>query len=63
MSAPLERGFHNLRAYHLPDGEMFEPVTPVPLSRTRLVAISEQDAEVLENVGQGLCRLAGSVYR
>lgn len=50
----------NLKAYHLPgeDGEVvLEPVKPVAMPRLRMVAVSESDAEILENVGLGLARL------
>lgn len=48
-----------LSSYHLPgeDGGVVEPVTPQPLSGGKLVWVSEQDADVLEEVGLALCRL------
>ena len=47
----------SLRSYHLPEGEVIEGVNPVPIVRTKLIAISQRDAEVLEIVGSGLCQL------
>ena len=50
-----------LRSYHLQDGEgdvgELEWVTPIKEPRLRMVAVSESDAEILENLGIGLCRL------
>lgn len=48
-----------LSHYHLPgeEGDVLEVVTPIKAPRLRMVAMSEKDAEILENLGVGLCRL------
>ena len=50
-----------LREYHMlgEEGEEFvmRPITPTKDMGMRMIACSESDAEILANVGDGLCKL------